>query len=106
MEGGAAVKDVECYMVIERGLVPLEELTHSEAIDAVRQLGRELQYLYDKRRIDTESFPAFRRLSQVKLERVQVGELKRCPRCAGEGYTQSVKKIDDLSPSEFIAGTP
>jgi hypothetical protein len=45
-------------------------------------------------------------LSQVKLERVQVGELKRCPRCAGEGYTQSVKKIDDLSPSEFIAGTP
>jgi hypothetical protein len=50
------MSEVECYMMIERGLVPLEELTHSEAIDAVRQLGRELHNLYDRMRIDNENF--------------------------------------------------
>lgn len=37
------------------------------------------------------------------LETVEVGELCRCTRCGGEGFTQSVKSTGKLTVEEFLA---
>ena len=40
------------------------------------------------------------------LEEVEVGELCRCNRCDGSGFTQSVKTVGKLTVGEFLDGVP
>jgi hypothetical protein len=40
--------------------------------------------------------------SEVRLERVVVGELQRCNRCGGQGHTQSIKKLHDIELEELL----
>jgi hypothetical protein len=38
------------------------------------------------------------------LEVVALGDMKRCPRCKGEGFTQAVSRLDErFTVSEFLA---
>lgn len=48
---------------------------------------------------------AFVERGDIRLECVEVGEFKMCPRCHGVGYTQPIKTLnkDALSVDEFMA---
>ena len=39
---------------------------------------------------------------EVKLERVRVGEMRRCPRCDGIGSTRAVIKVGDVTLAELL----
>ena len=43
------------------------------------------------------------RPDDYRLKEVEVGELCRCTRCDGSGYTQTVKTLGELTVAEFLA---